>query len=94
MNPSEADQLVSSVLGQVAPKLRAKMNGATPLIGDGAILDSVEFVTLLTGIDEMLDGRANLTDSFMEMSLLPDDQNPFHTVDTLSRHIAALVNRS
>lgn len=63
----------------------------TVLLGSGTLLDSLDFIVLVTNIEERLH-----TLTGREIQLVADlpssqEDNPFRTIGTLSRHIATIM---
>jgi acyl carrier protein len=85
-------RLVIKVIGEVAPHIPVATED-TRLLGDGAVLDSVGFITLLVAIEQRLEGRVDLSTAFLESGAAPDDANPFRTVASLARHLEAASGR-
>ena len=64
----------------------------TVLLGTGTVLDSLDFVEIVTEIEEQLHaltGKAIPLGTDMQAF---DDDNPFRTIATLEAHIAILLN--
>jgi hypothetical protein len=78
---------ITTALAMIVPD--AKLDGpATRLLGAGAVIDSVGFVSLLVSLEQQLPGPVDLASSFMNQ---PDGENSFSTVGSLTRHIQALM---
>lgn len=84
--------IVREAIAQIMPDIAA-MEHDTPLIGEGAVLDSVGFVTLLIAIEQQLEGRVDLASSFLEVGTVDEATNPFRTVGALARHLGVLMSR-
>ena len=77
---------ITTALTRIAPA--ARIDGPdTRLLGDGAVIDSIGFVSLLVSLEEQLPGPLDLATAFVDQ---PDGDSPFATVGSLTRHILVL----
>lgn len=61
----------------------------TVLLGTGTLLDSLDFIVIITDIEERI-FAATGQDYQLSMDLdSPEESNPFRNIGTLSEHIAA-----
>jgi hypothetical protein len=86
------EAIIRSVVA-VAPDVR-HVDATTQLLGPNAILDSVGFITLLIAIEQNLNGSVDLSSSLMAEDAVPEAENPFLTVGSLTDHIGQLVSRA
>lgn len=86
---ADLSALIVKTLGEVVPDLGRSAGPDTPLIGEGAVVDSVGFINLLVSIESSLGGDVDLSTSFMERGDLAVG-NPFRTVGSLASHIQEL----
>ena len=82
------EAIIVETLAAIAPDARAA-GPSTPLLGDGAAVDSVGFINLLVALEGRLGGAVDLSTSFMDRGDSAVD-NPFLTVDSLARHVVEL----
>lgn len=60
----------------------------TVLLGSGSLLDSLDFILLVTNLEERLHSHTGRDIELSSGLQSFNDQNPFRTVATLSEHIA------
>lgn len=85
-------RVVREAIAEVVPGVD-QVEESTPLIGEGAVVDSVGFVTLLVAIEQQLEGRVDLAASFLEQGTADNPTNPFRTVGALVRHLRVLTSQ-
>lgn len=87
VTPGAIEAVITTALAKIAPA--ATIDGPdTRLLGDGAVVDSIGFVSLLVSLEEQLPGPVDLATAFMDQ---PDGDSPFATVGSLTRHILVLL---
>ena len=90
LTPDAVEAAITTALATIAPD--AKLNGRdTRLLGAGAIIDSIGFVSLLVSLEQRLPGQIDLATSYMDQTEREDDENPFSTVGSLASYISAIV---
>jgi D-alanine--poly(phosphoribitol) ligase subunit 2 len=93
MNPHSREQVfhvIVSSMRSVTPGVE-KIDERTALMGAGAVLDSVGFVTLLIAIEQNLSGAVDLSTSFLDQDGTPEGPHPFRTVGSLTDHVTSLM---
>ncbi len=88
---AEIISIIRDALALVCPHAD-RVDPDTCLLGSGAILDSVAFVTLLVSLEQSLGNRVDLSASFMEQGNVDDKQNCFRTVGSLADHVHGLLS--
>lgn len=63
----------------------------TVLLGSGTLLDSLDFIMIVTDIEERLFASTGQTIQLAVDLDAPEDSNPFRNVGALSEHIAAML---
>ncbi len=61
----------------------------TVLVGESGALDSLGLITLLVAVEEALEAKFGLHCSLLEEENLVDPDGPYHSIDGLSKWIAA-----
>ena len=86
---SEYIPLVISAVRRVAPDAarHEKIGEDTLLLGAGAVMDSVAFITLLIELEQSLNGTIDLSETFVDSGGMEADRNPFRTVGRLAELI-------
>jgi len=87
----QVESVVVQTLASIRPEL-SPVSGATPLIGEQAVVDSVGFITLLVAIEQGLGSVVDLSASFMEQNAVDDSQHPFRTIESLTDHICGMLS--
>jgi len=88
--PDAIAAAITTALATIAPA--AKLNGRdTRLLGAGAVIDSIGFVSLLVSLEQMLPGQIDLATSYMDQTEGEDGENPFSTIGSLASYISAIV---
>ena len=70
----EIEAVIVATLAGIVPDAKAA-GPSTPLIGEGAVVDSVGFINLLVALEGQLGGTVDLSTSFIERGDSPVD-NP------------------
>ena len=93
--PSRAEVLEAIItsVATVAPDV-GHVDATTHLLGPSAVFDSVGFITLLIAIEQRLNGSVDLSSSLMAQDAVPEAENPFLTVGSLTDHVGQLLSRS
>jgi acyl carrier protein len=90
LTPDAIEAAITTALATIAPE--AKLNGRdTRLLGAGAVIDSIGFVSLLVSLEQLLPGQIDLATSYMDQTEREDSENPFSTVGSLASYISAIV---
>ena len=93
--PEEIEALVTECLKNVLEDSGKSSNGINSdswLIGDESLIDSVEFLSVIVGVEEEMEVRYNATDLLLvEQSDLMHENGPFRQVNTLAVHILNVV---
>ena len=63
----------------------------TVLMGSGTVLDSLDFILLVTNIEERLFASTKRQYQLAQDMGAFENDNPFRTADTLSDHILAVI---
>jgi len=63
----------------------------TVLLGSGTMLDSLDFIVIVTDIEERLFASTGQTIHLAIDLDAPEDSNPFRDVGVLSEHIATML---
>ena len=63
----------------------------TVLLGSGTLLDSLDFIVIITDIEERLYASTGQNIQLAVDLETPEDSNPFRDVGTLSEHIASML---
>lgn len=88
MTHGDLVRAVSTAVEKVWPQAIAaggKLHEATALLGAGAVIDSIGFVTLVIEIEQDL--GVDLSESFADSAAADPASNPFRTLGTLAAHI-------
>ena len=88
--PHEVKTIVLDAISSIAPSLNG-VNDESPLLGTGAILDSVGFVNLLITVEQELED-CDLSNSYVDHSELNEIPAVFATVGAMVLHICELTN--
>ena len=84
------ETLIATALATIVPDAK-NVGPATPLMGSGAIVDSIGFISLLVSLEQLLPVSVDLASSYMEQADGEETESPFHAVGSLASHIQALV---
>jgi acyl carrier protein len=68
------------------------ISDATVLLGTGTLLDSLDFVVIVTDIEDQLQALTGQVIPLGTDMQAFDDSNPFRTVATLKEHIGMLLS--
>ncbi len=64
------------------------------LIGKGAVIDSMSFVTLITTIEELIEDEMDIDIEIVSDRAFSQEHSPFRTIETLENYIVELVNEN
>jgi hypothetical protein len=88
-----AEDLLTLVFRSIA-LVRPDLSGISPeslLVGTGAVLESVDLVSLLVTLEQSLDNRVDLASSLLQEPNVTVEDNPFRTAASLAEHIHHLM---
>lgn len=60
----------------------------TELLGGGSYLDSLQLITFLVFLDDLIAGRIDRAEKLAEDALLLEEAGPLHSVGTLTTYLA------
>lgn len=63
----------------------------TVILGSGTLLDSLDFIVIITDIEERLFASTGQSIQLVVDLDSPEESNPFRNVDTLSEHITEML---
>lgn len=63
----------------------------TVLLGSGTLLDSLDFIVIITDIEERLYASTGQSIQLVVGLDAPEESNPFRNVESLSEHITAML---
>lgn len=66
----------------------------TVLFGQGGVLESIDFVSLLLDIEEALSEELQVEVSLMNEKALSEKRSPFRTVGVLADYVRTIIGRS
>jgi acyl carrier protein len=91
--PTQSD-LTQTIIGAVlaVSPTAGTISADTCLMGQGAVLDSIGFVTLLVQLEQDLGNAVDLSSSFIEQSGVEEAKHPFLTVGSLAQHLERLMS--
>ena len=92
ITPGAIEAAIATALATIAPEAK-NVGPATRLMGSGAVVDSIGFVSLLVSLEQLLPGRVDLASSYMEQPDGDETANPFYAVGSLTSHIHELVKQ-
>lgn len=94
------ETLIALVLESLADVLRLKtaqvevpLGEDTPLLGRGAVIDSLGLVTLIVEIEQRLEERHRIVVTLADERAMSYRHSPFRTVGTLSDHVLRFIGR-
>ena len=90
LTKGEISAAIIEAVASVRPDIGAA-SAQTILLGSGAILDSVGFITLLVELEQKLANSVDLSASFMNQETVDEAGHPFRTVGSLTDHIERLL---
>ena len=64
----------------------------TVLLGRGSLLDSLDFIVIITDVEERLYASTGQNLRLVVELDVPEEANPFRDVGTLSEHITAMLS--
>ena len=92
ITPGAIEAIIATALATIAPEVR-NVGPATRLMGSGAVVDSIGFISLLVSIEHLLPAGVDLASSYMEQPEGDEAGNPFYAVGSLTSHIHTLVKQ-
>jgi len=98
MQKSEVYELVASCVMEVLNSTNTHplpdIENITSLIGPKSILDSLELVTLIVNIEQVLQEKFRLTLTLADESAMAQESSPFRTVQSVVDFIWMLIEES
>lgn len=94
MDRAELLGVVLKSLREVVEAADGKLNGAdeqTPLIGSGAVLDSMRLVSLIVDVESRLEEGFGIGVTIADERAMSAKRSPFRTVGSLVDHLQVLV---
>jgi len=88
-------QIIQTAINTQAPLLPAPIDlsqeDATPLFGEGGVLDSLALVTLILNIEEIVEMQMGVAITIVSEKAMSAHRSPFATVGSLAEFIALLI---
>jgi acyl carrier protein len=92
MNATEIIALAIAELNAESEGPDISTDRATPLLGDGGIVDSLALVNLVILIERVADEKAGKMIIVADESVFDPDRNPFDTVGSITDHVQRLLD--
>ncbi len=95
MNKSDLIEMMTALLGDALQEEGAsdpgQANRDSPLLGADAILSSMGLVTLITGVESVLEEEHGIEVTLVSEDAFSRRQSPFRTIDALADYILELA---
>lgn len=79
------------VLEQTGAESLDDMTEDTQIVGDGAVLDSVEVVSLIVEVEQHLEMDHDVSVTLASDKAMSQRKSPFRTVGVLADHVCAVI---
>jgi acyl carrier protein len=76
---------------QLPPAKRLARSPATIIVGTGGSLDSLGIVNFVVALEEKAGDAIGRPLRLLDAELISTENGPFHSVDSLSKHVAAVA---
>jgi acyl carrier protein len=76
------------------PEMRIEARSGETLIGPGAKLDSLGFVSLILEIETLVEARLGVTIELLNDRALSQERSPFRTIERLIEYVTASIDAS
>jgi acyl carrier protein len=80
---------IDEVNRQLPHDARLLKSADTVLVGEGGVLDSLGYITLLVALEEALETKLGARCFLLEEDIMADQNGPYHSIDSLSKWIVA-----
>ncbi len=76
---------------ELYPELKLEKSPETPLIGKGAILDSIGLIDFLTLVEEIVQTKTGVSIRILSEKAMSYTQSPLKDFSTLARYVETLI---
>jgi acyl carrier protein len=79
------------VIEQTGAEIPAEINEDTVIVGAGAVLDSIEVVSLIVEVEQHLEMEHDVSVTLASDKAMSQRTSPFRTVRVLADHVCAVI---